>query len=187
MSEKRWGFTEVSSGRYLCQEHGGYCDASDSYLNKCPICTPGDEASKVYNPVQRLLRVINGLQERSKRNLTLATSVFGGLSVLKLLQRAVPAEEALDGYSLFFTGEVWGGFLVITALFLLLAIALFAASMAQVTVVEKDWVPAKTISEWEHFLAAKLGNMEFLHRWAGRSFVISVLVFAAAILLQFLC
>ncbi|WP_282152539.1 hypothetical protein [Ruegeria atlantica] len=184
MSDKEWTYTEVSSGRYLCSEHGAFCDASDNYLKCCPICDPKKPEEIFPNPVQRTIRIVNGLQDRSKRNLALSSSVFGGLSVLKLVQTAVSKEEAGPPSIFFFDNSPSAILVTFTAIFLLAAIALFAASMSQIPVVEKDVFPSRTLNGWTNFFSKRLGQMEWRHKWAGRFFVLSVICFGTLVFSQ---
>ncbi len=116
------------------------------------------------NPVQRILRMINGLQERSKRSLTLVSTVFGGLSVFRLLQLALDAD--VESQSLFLD------FVLSTAaIFMVISVILFAISMRQISVVEKGSVPQRSVEEWRSFLVEKLSIMERRHHCAGVAFV----------------
>lgn len=183
MSEKSWHYLEVSSGRLFCSQHGGFCDVSDDYSTACPICTSldgvtvdGNEISS--NLTQRSLRVINGLQDRSKRNAALVGSAFGGLSLLNLISAATERGLLADVERNF-----WLNFLTVFPLILLvLSFISFAMSMSQVPVTQGKKIPSKTKIEWEQFFAQKLASMEWYHKWGGRFTVIAGLSIVALIL-----
>lgn len=182
--DKMWDYLDLSSGRYYCIEHGGFCDQADAFASKCHICLEGREAERRTNHVQRSLRLINGLQDRPKRSFTLATSLFGGLGVLKLLE-----QPALDLDQLKLTGLLDLGnskvasFAQFASLLLLLSsMALFAWSMRQIGVSEKTSIPKKTYANWIGFLFKNLKVMERCHGIGSLLLLLSVISLAFSLI-----
>jgi len=161
--QKKFNYLEINRGRYLCPAHGGFCDSSDNYLNKCPLCQFKNEAEPCQiNKVDRLLQVINGLQNRSKRNVALLASLIGGIGALRL------AAEIGGGFSDFAASAYAKLFAYLAVVVLLISLALYGASMAHIRTTNTAAIMNKSLSEWESYLAGKLGRMECWHIWAGR-------------------
>jgi hypothetical protein len=82
-AEKKFHYVDVSSGRYFCAEHGGFCDERDGFQKECLVCGEA-KAIICINRTQRMLKLINGLQERSKRSVGLLSAIVGGVGILTL-------------------------------------------------------------------------------------------------------
>ncbi|WP_170333158.1 hypothetical protein [Ruegeria arenilitoris] len=183
MTEKVWHYLDISSGRYYCLEHGGFCDHSDGHSDHCPLC--GKDSGQTYsiNRVQRTLRLINGLQERSKRSFTLAVSAFGGLGLLKVLGELDSASGI--GFGRIFAGKSQAGSVdhlqLAAFVLLLITIASYSLSMRQVPVAKRKCIPQKTHEKWTSFLEGKLAQMEKFHSFASYVFVLSVSLYASAL------
>ncbi len=67
----QFNWWDVSSGRYICYTHGGFCGSRDNYVSKCPACyvAPERHAATVVvpNPVARQLDYINSMRDRSRK------------------------------------------------------------------------------------------------------------------------
>lgn len=177
----------VNRGKYLCSDHGAFCDSSDGYLKECPLCCSDSKTLKWKpNNVDRVLQLINGLQGRSKRNLAIVSGLIGGAGLLRFiggiyLPKDVEIPPIINMASLF------------SASFLIASVALYASSMRQVSVTEGGMIPTKSVAMWEKELAKKLSGLEALHRYAGVAlmagivFIGAVLVLLAKITLLQLC
>ena len=188
MTEKVWHYLDVSSGRYLCHEHGGFCDQSDGHLGHCPLCDGENPHKHSINHVQRMLRLINGLQDRSKRSFTLAVSAFGGLGLFKVLGELDSATRFSFTRLLSGASPTPGVNCVQLAafVFLLLTIILFSMSMRQVPVAEKGSIPKKSHDDWTAYLERKLANMEWFHSAASGVFAVSIATYAASLVYSWL-
>jgi hypothetical protein len=110
--------------------------------------------------------VINGLQDRSKRNLTLVSSLLGGIGLLNLIGGLSTANQnmallaALEGRLSFWT-------LLAMVVALLVSMGSFGASMGQVPVAQNGIVPKRTFDEWTALLTKSLSKMESFHTIGG--------------------
>lgn len=184
IDERNWDYLDLSSGRYYCLEHGGFCDLSDGHALRCPLCNDGSSQKKRTNHVQRSLRLINGLQERSKRSFTLATSIFGGLGLLKVLDAPNSGGFLADVNALFAREEaaVAGYAQFVALLLLLLSIALFSWSMRHISVTMSNQIPKKTYASWTRVLNRKLRSMELCHWWGSVTLLLSVVALATSLI-----
>lgn len=70
-------WTDINRGRYLCQEHGGFCHDDDGHSLECPICQSKSIRDANFNEdmdtrfpiknnsVARLISQLNGYQSRT--------------------------------------------------------------------------------------------------------------------------
>jgi hypothetical protein len=183
--DQKWDYLDLSSGRYYCIDHGGFCDQADAFASRCHICGEGKEAEWLTNHVQRSLRLINGLQDRSKRSFALATSLFGGLGVLKLLEQ--PAlnldQRKLTGFLDLGNSSLANCAQFTSLLLLLSSMALFAWSMRQICVSGKKSIPKRTYANWIIFLFKKLKVMERCHGVGSLFLLLSIIALALSLIL----
>ncbi|WP_421701559.1 hypothetical protein [Aliiroseovarius sp.] len=172
MPEKDWQYWEINRGRFLCPEHGGFCDSCDGYAKECPICASGSGSvgrGYLVNPVDRALQVINGLQKRSKRNVSLVSGITGGLAGLSILAKLGKVADSENAFG--FLGIQPIPWLYVSGLVLLiLSVACFAGSMKQIDVTKDDEFLSCSIQEFQSYLAKETAKLEHLHRMAGFSF-----------------
>lgn len=157
-----WLYLDVSSGRYRCDRHGGFCDQADNYSTECPLCAENSQKSWKPNHVQRALRLVNGLQDRSKRSFALVSSLIGGLGLLKVLEARTLA-GAMDGKQglLSVTGSTGAEFLqLLSLLLLLIGMGLYSWSMRQIPVANGPKAQRKNYDEWASVLNAHIRSME---------------------------
>ena len=175
MSEgKRWNYLEVNRGRYLCFEHGSFCDSSDGYLKACPLCPEDRTAIWAENPVDRALQVINNLQNRSKRNAALASVISGGLAGLGLIAKLFPENEGQELFS--------QGFFVFAVGSLLVAIACYAFSMRHVPIVDQQGrYRNETIEGFSSFFSKETRSFECWHSSAGLFVGLAVILFIISV------
>ena len=170
MSDRQWHYLEVNRGRYLCAEHGGFCDSSDGYSKSCPLCSEKTRAAWVNNNLDRTLQIVKNLQSRSQRSLAVVITFVGAFGIAKLFDK----QEVIGG--VFRTSSGW---LLSSAVFLMImAIGLYLLSMGHISVVPSGRFEKKTLAEWEEHFAKKLRTLEKRHNSAGG-------VFAAALLIAF--
>lgn len=178
IEHKEYGYVEVNRGRYLCTKHGAYCDSSDNYLTRCPLCKDEKESSYYPNKIDRLLQIVNGLQNRSKRNLTLLASLIGGMSILRLVASLEATGSSININPLTIT------IAYLSVAILLLSLALYSASMAHIKTVRDGQLQRMTLAKWEQHLAGKLQSLERWHSWAGNLFGLGSLLLIIAITIQ---
>ena len=165
-NEKTYNYLCVNRGRYLCPEHGSFCDSSDGYSKECLLCMgdPIDKTKWQPNRIDRLLQVVNGLQNRSKRNLALSASLIGGIGALRIFSGLIPG-------GLKFTASIWVTTPIVIGLMLLvLSLGAYAVSMPHIKTTDNSSMHSKTLSEWEKFLACQLEKFERWHSLRGNSF-----------------
>ncbi|MBL4807875.1 MAG: hypothetical protein JKY31_11425 [Rhodobacteraceae bacterium] len=182
VDETLFHYSDVCRGRYLCEDHGGFCDGADNYIKSCPICehSEGTEAKWYTNRVDRLLHLVNGLQKRSQRNASLTTLTLGGFGALTLVTKISASEFGLarsGTASLLFQFGL---------AFLVLSIAFYSLSMAQIPIAKKSVVPSMTINDWGTHLERKLAKLERWHSCAGFCFFIAVLSFFFTLCVSFI-
>jgi hypothetical protein len=179
LSDKKFSYLELNRGRYLCPDHGGFCDSVDNYQVKCPLCGTMDPLKHwQINKVDRLLQVVNGLQNRSKRNVALLASLIGGIGLLRLASALGNSDGSL------LTSD-WAKALTFFAVAcLLLSLSMYGASMPHIRTMQKQEQPTRTVNEWEKSLGAELFKMERWHKRAGLLFGMSTALLAIAVLVQ---
>ncbi|MFC7702961.1 hypothetical protein ACFQXB_01985 [Plastorhodobacter daqingensis] len=161
----------VNRGRYLCFMHGGFCDSSDNYSAKCPLCDGvGSESIKTPNFVDRALQILKNTQSRSARSAATVTALFGILSGVSLLsERGLIVAFRLDSPTFYIPA-------LLALCLLLAAIAAFMASMRHMPVTKEHCgkFGSKTPEEWERDVAGFIRKCESLH-FLGNFFVILAL------------
>jgi hypothetical protein len=176
VSDRLWHYLELSNGRFYCPEHGGFCDASDNFQPKCLVCESSDSAKM--NPIQRSLRLINGLQDRSKRNAAFSGSDLGGFSILSLANLASTDNMPLNH-------DLWNYFsFVVPIITLSVSTGLFASSMGHIGVSQNGRIGRKSIDQWEEKLQRHLAKMEWHHQLGNWFFGASIALFICALVAQ---
>ncbi|WP_370312993.1 hypothetical protein [Sagittula sp.] len=176
MTGRKWHYWELNRGRYVCAVHGGYCDSCDGYAAICPACSVHEPDGAVVvevNSVDRVLHIINGLQKRSKRNASMAATIFGGTGALALFSRLSDVKVSITIYPI----VLLFGFCVLA-----LSISFYAMSMRQIPMVEKGLIPQKTMEDFEVELLSELGTFEKQHAWAGWLFIFASIVIVFSII-----
>jgi len=184
MASDNLHYSDICRGRYLCAEHGGFCDGADDYVNHCPLCGPEGADKKIWtvNRADRLLHLVNGLQKRSARNASLISLIGGGFGALSLLLRFTE-DAGATGLGAVSVYPVW---IQLGLSFLVLSVGCYSLSMAQIQTTSNGRELEKMMGEWETFLTGELKKMEIWHAWAGRMFTLGVVGFFAALFLPFL-
>ena len=176
-------YVDLSSGRYLCETHGGFCDERDGFRVECPICIGSKQVGVMKaNRVQRTIKVINGLQDRSKRNVGLVSAIVGGVGFLALFKQLVgdiESDAPVTFQSVFLELQSASEVLIVLALvFFVFSLALFAASMSQVPVVKSGKIEMRSHDKWETYLVCHLGKMEWRHKYASVFFILGLTLLA---------
>lgn len=174
-TEKDWHYLDVSRGAYLCSEHGGFCHPSDGNVDRCIACDSEDSNKYSTNPIHRYLRIINGLQGRSKRNLSLLSALVGGIGIIRLIPSDDKFIRTFSSTSVLLTMALLSG-----------AVAFYAASMSHIPVTENDDLQKKKLHQWEKLFILNLAKMEKNHRRAGILFVTGISIFALTLFWAFL-
>lgn len=166
----------VNRGRYICEQHGSFCDECDGYLQVCPLCKTEniDRAKWNTNHIDRLLQIVNGLQKRSQRNMAIVASIVGGIGALKILSEMLETTPLQINSIWFFVP------LLLAILFFLLSLWLYAGSMGHIKVTEYCSIPAKSVDEWEKDLSIELSKLESRHTCAGNLLAVGILFLAVA-------
>ncbi|NOR64176.1 MAG: hypothetical protein GQ535_17025 [Rhodobacteraceae bacterium] len=176
-SPKEWHYLDVCRGRILCLEHGAFCDSSDDYQAKCPLCSEPSPEDWINNPVDRGLQIMRNLQNRSSRNASIVAGLFAAISALLIFG---PGEttflEVAFGNSIF-------AFVGIVAMIMgMIAIGFFLFSMSHMKTTCKDDISrchkfsVKTIKMWESHIAKKLSLYELLHKLGILAFGFAILI-----------
>jgi hypothetical protein len=188
MSEKLWHYLHVNRGRYLCSEHGSFCDSSDGYAVSCPCCSCKNSCDQLEiawtpNNIDRALQLINGLQNRSKRNLAALAGFLGAIGGLGAL-------NAITGFinfeSDFYYSPKFLIFLFLAITSLSTSLLLFSISLKQISVIYSCEFQEQNLSDWEAFFAKHLECLENLQKYAGYAFVFGIFCFLI-ILLFLIC
>lgn len=179
--EKKYPITSVNRGRYLCLEHGSFCDSSDNYISYCPLCDDKKAKQKTWqiNPVDRTLQTLNNLQGRSKRNVALLAGLFGSIGLIRLSETI-----ANDGFEPFKGSVV---LFLLSIICLLASLGFYGWSMGHVKLNRKNHAPEKTVLGWAKYFSQELGKMEIRHIRAGYAFSTGVLAMIFAVLFQLIC
>lgn len=171
MNERCYHYLEVCRGRYLCVTHGGFCDSSDGYAAKCPLCEVAESAEWRVNPIDRALQILGNLQSRSARNLKLVTGGLAALIALKTLVEAIDGEWSAPGQTL--------GFVIIL---ILVAIASYMVSLAHMKTVQNGRFGRKCLDEWENSISKYVGRSEISHRVGGVSVLLALFLAMLSVL-----
>ncbi len=163
--EKPWHYLKVNRGRYLCLEHGGFCDSSDGYSKVCPLCGDDckgsvDKNNWQVNPIDRVLQVMKNLQSRSIRIIQILSGVTGLFGLFSFFQREDIAGELkkLD----------WCSFIILAIFIILFLISFifYLLSMPHMKTTNLDGITGfskKTIDKWEDYIAEHLAKFEQHH------------------------
>lgn len=176
-----WGYLDVCRGRYLCTEHGSFCDSSDDYQSSCPRCPDTGSGADVKgsaevrnNPLDRGLQIMRNLQSRSARYASIIGGVFASMAAL-----AVIFHEAKDLSALAMSNSWFVIVCAVVFLFSLISLCFFLASMAHMPTLAGR--PArfmtKTIADWECHVAFHLSRFECRHSWGVRFLVSAIFSF----------
>lgn len=179
MTEKKFHYSDICRGRYLCLDHGGFCDGADNYNPACPVCV-GEGREKVTwkeNRVDRVLHLVNGLQKRSQRNASLVTFLIGGVGALSLLGKMNGGAGSEIVSSLKFAPL----FLQLGLAALVMSVAFYSLSMAHIKIAQQGKIEKKSVQDWCAALETKLDQLEKFHYRAAVGFFIAVCMFFAAL------
>jgi len=167
-------FLSVNRGRYLCKEHGAFCDSSDGYLDACPLCPSGKENEWAVNNVDRALQILANLQSRSQRSLTVVSGLFGAFGLASLLSKASGGDISALQMPVIFPA--------LSAALFLISIWFFLTSMAHMDLIDESGFMTLGIEEWENKVADCIRDNERLHFWAGVSFGAAITVLSGGLL-----
>lgn len=192
-SQKPWPYLEICRGRFLCEEHGGFCDSSDNYSRKCPLCCKSEECDLkekvewVANPVDRGLQIMRNLQNRSARNASIVAGLFGLLSAIFLLNGG---DTKLLGQA--FQESAILKVLLGAAIPALLSLGLFLFSMSHMPTIDKNAEKnakfmIKTCEDWEAHVATHLWRFETSHKLGIYFYIVAVILLIFGLLAAFLC
>ncbi len=166
---KKWHYLKVNRGRYLCLEHGSFCDNCDGYVKKCPLCESSKEDKKNWqiNPVNRALEIIRGLQQRSISRFSILSGIVAALGLLALFNdnTATVLNKAINSPS--------GILLFFASICFFASFIFYLASMAHVKVTYRDKTCGifgtakflkKTTKCWERYMVCYLHAFEICHK-----------------------
>ena len=156
--DKVWHYLEINRGRYICEEHGSFCDSSDQYALCCPLC-PSDKSEKFsFNPIDRGLQIMRNLQDRSARNASIVAGLFAAMSAMLVFGSSDEGAFINSSFSKFIAGSMVFG---------LIALALFLFSMSHMPTIQKrngcNEFMTKKLSSWERHIVIHLRRFENLH------------------------
>lgn len=183
-NERCFTWWEVSSGRYLCAAHGGYCGSRDGYTPNCPACSVEVKPSTITsNPVARQLDYINSMRDRAKiqSGIILATPPILA-AIVKFL--ADGAEQPISLMSKFQQYLL----LIGVPLWALSFLLLFAAAQNHAVYNSRRFraeVPSKLISEWSCTLSHEARRRERLYAASSLLMTIGVALMVIATALTF--
>ena len=168
--EKKWHYLDISRGRYLCLEHGGFCYKSDGHAKTCPICN--DTEKLQINKISRSLQIIRGLQARSLNRFSILSGIIGVLGLFSFFQSPeLLIHLRLDDFekSLFYFSGV----------FFLASFFFYLISMKHVKTTQ--WFnpvkfQIKTITQWERYMAFNLSLFEVFHKLGNLFLCSSILL-----------
>ncbi len=183
MSEREWHYLEVNRGRYLCSEHGGFCDSSDNYAGTCPICLKKGEKSDLEkwsaNKVDRGLQVVRNLQNRSKALLGFASGLFGVFGVSVVAQQITSKGENPFAFL-----SSWQLCLLSASLFLwLIAFACLVLSLGNFSPTKGRVFDKQSLDKWDRSVADSLSRFECRQSWGVRALSMSVFLLAMSLVL----
>ncbi|WP_299662765.1 hypothetical protein [uncultured Ruegeria sp.] len=167
-------FLKINRGRYLCPEHGSFCDSSDGYATACPLCVQADKKNWTTNNIDRALQILGNIQSRSQRNLAVASGFLGAVGLVSVLEKVGGANilQQLDGFTPFLIASLGS---------LVFSIALYVSSMAHMDVTLNGQFLSLELEQWEKMIADFIKQMEVRHAWAVRAFIFSVVIFVAGL------
>ncbi len=177
---KLWGYLDVCRGRYLCSEHGSFCDSSDNYQVTCPRCCINANpykktAAKVRNnPLDRGLQIMRNLQGRSGRYASIIAGLFASIAALAVISQNADGTSSLQSLNQNFLYVCVAAFAIG-----LVSLALFIASMAHMPTLDAKTsrFMEKTIGDWEVHVGSYLSWFERLHWWGTVVFCFAIAVF----------
>ncbi len=169
--EKEWHYLEINRGRYICKEHGSFCDSSDQYVHSCPLCASGKSKEFSFNPIDRGLQIMRNLQNRSARNASIVAGLFAAMSAMLVFGSS-------DGGV--FINSVFSKFIAGSMVFGLIALGLFLFSMSHMPTIQKrngcNEFMTKKLSGWERHIVKYLSRFEKLHIFGIWVFGFAVLI-----------
>ncbi len=185
---KKWHYLDVNRGRYLCSEHGGFCDSSDGYAMNCPLCKEleRDKENWRVNHIDRVLQVMKNLQTRSIRIIQILSGATGLLGLFSILKK-----DALSAYFLTL-GSFSTKLLILFIISFLFSFVLYFLSIAHMKTTEvKCWgicggtkFSKKTIRRWEQHIVKRLGWFESCHAFSNILLAFSGLCIIAFLFIQ---
>lgn len=142
-------YAELNRGRYLCEDHGGFCDESDNYANTCALCKSKRSRKKWRtNEVARTLVIVNDLQRKTQIILTMyavffaavLSSNFTGIEGLRLAERAFQDYATLcaDGFEVCKKAALSAVISVSAVFLILLGLGVFLLTLSNVSVVHLE-------------------------------------------------
>ncbi len=163
-SKKKWHYLKVNRGRYLCLKHGGFCDSSDNYTTKCPICNKGDKKNWQINPVDVSLQIVRNLQNRSAKRFYIIYGVTGFLGLFSITQTVTQENKLFNYLSKF--GCISSGFLALFGISFILSFVCYLFSMGHVKTTKKgksNEFLEETIDDWKKYMAERIKLFEGWH------------------------
>ncbi len=162
--KKEWHYLDVNRGRYLCLEHGSFCDSSDDYAKECPLCDGNHKTYWKINHLDRVLQIIRNIQKRSMNRFSILSGIVAALGLFSLFSNntataITTAINASSGFLLFFASICFFASFIC-----------YLASMAHVRVTDGNSFfgiakfEAKTIIDWEAYMVKRLNKFELAHR-----------------------
>ncbi len=184
-STDKWHYLDVNRGRYLCLKHGGFCDSSDNYTTKCPICNKGDKKNWQINPVDVSLQIVRNLQNRSMKRFYIIYGVTGFLGLFSITQTVTQENKLFDYLSKL--GGVPFGFLVLFGISFILSFVCYLFSMGHVKTTKKEKPHEfleETIDDWKKYMAEKIKEFEWYHTTGNLLLALSGLCLIIFLIIQ---
>lgn len=160
---KKFHYLEVNRGRYICLQHGGFCDEKDGNTKECPLCAKGTCRNEWrVNNISRAITLMNGHQERAKSKVALLLSVSTALTAFSYFESKNDSTSILDVWDSVFLCAITLGIIC-----LLIATSCFIAAMKSVPVIleKRPAFQKKTLSKFEVFFANQIKKVECWDKW----------------------
>ena len=172
--KKEWHYLDVNRGRYLCLEHGSFCDSSDDYAKECPLCDGNHKTYWKINHLDRVLQIIRNIQKRSMNRFSILSGIVAALGLFSLFSNntATAISKAIELSS--------GILLLLAGICFFLAFIFYLASMAHVKVTDGNSFlgiakfEEKTIIDWEAYMVKRLNRFELAHKYGNRVLCLSM-------------
>ncbi len=168
-------FLSVNRGRYLCREHGSFCDSSDGYTTNCPLCSGESKCTWEVNRVDRSLQILGNVQARSQRGLAVASGLLGAASLIGLA-------EKITGLGMLKNSDLYAPGLLVGLSTLLVAIWLYLLSMKHMDVTVDGRFENLELSQWEKKITGFIRQVERLHTYATYFLGAAILTFSLSLI-----
>ncbi len=180
MSDNEWHYLKICRGRFICSEHGAFCDSSDNYVYRCILCDKLEAGTAIdwtNNSVDRGLQIMRNLQNRSARNAAIVAGLFGILSVFLILN-----QDNTELVQEFASRPILAISIVLGIVLGLVSLGFFLSSMAHMPTIHREgWLGLgkasfmeKSLTAWEAHVAQSLSRFELRHRLGIYSYVLAI-------------